>query len=281
MALLAFKEGMSIRAAADKFGVSTMSLQRKTKKIGRVSLGAEITTVPNGTVVKGEDFQPPAQTKITTVPNGTVVKGRDGRTYRNSYLPETIAKAIELQSKGKTIAAIAREVEAPYMTVSRWLKKPRPEPAAAADPPSLILESPVAAPKPKRPQVPDSLRQVNQRERRWLRERWIQIADHLAKAEQLIRLEHHRLQSEYAGPQGSLMMTNRWEALAKLWAESGEFQDFTAATGNPEAVTLAGLFSELERSSRVSSQLIGSIETWTGCRSDPTRYQPTPSDPHA
>jgi hypothetical protein len=75
--------------------------------------------------------------EITTVPNGTVVKGKDGRTYRNSYLPETIAKAIELQSKGKTIAAIAREVEAPYMTVSRWLKKPRPESATPVEPPAL------------------------------------------------------------------------------------------------------------------------------------------------
>jgi len=279
MALLAHKNGMSINAAADKFGVNRVTLQRKAKKSNHLPVDAEITTGLSVPVVVAQSNQLPVDVKITTGSSVPVVKGKDGRTYRSSYSPETIAKAIELQSKGKTIAAIAREVEAPYMTVSRWLKKSKPEPTAPIDPPPLPLKPPVAAPKPKRPQVPDNLKQVDQRERKRLRERWIQIADHLAKAEQLIRLEHHRLQSEFAGPQGSLMMTNRWEALAKLWAESGELQDFTAATGNPEAVTLAGLFSELERSSRVSSQLIGSIETWTGCRPDPTRYQHTNPTP--
>jgi hypothetical protein len=251
MALAAIAhDKISIGEASERFDVAPMSLSRAKRKA---------TTLPNGRVEVA--FLEP-----------TI--GKDGKSRRPPATAEEVLKAWEKKDAGASIQDIALDLKRGEVTIRNWLKKPRPEQTAPTEPPPLTLESPSAAPKPKRPQVPDSLKQVNQRERRWLRERWIQIADHLAKAEQLIRLEHHRLQSEFAGPQGSLMMTNRWEALAKLWAESGELQDFTAATGNPEAVTLAGLFSELERSSRVSSQLIGSIETWTGCRPDPTRYQP-------
>ena len=253
MAIVAIEtEKISQRVAAERFGVAqrTLSDQISTERIRSVEID-----------------------KAQQLPEPTL--GKDGKLRHPQASPELINKAWKLKDAGCNTAEIARELERSWATVDRWLKKPRPELATPIEPPPLFFEPQVAAPRPKRPQVPDSLKQVNQRERKWLRERWIQIADHLAKAEQLIRLEHHRLQSEYAGPQGSLMMVKRWETLAKLWAESGELQDFTAATGNPEAVTLAGLFSEIERSSRVSSQLIGSIETWTGCRPDPTRYQPT------
>ena len=251
MAIAAIEsEKISTRAAAERFDVAESTLRAKRSCATAHSCAVADPDKPSKAV------------------------GKDGKARRSPASQEDIAKAWAMKDKGASYSEMEAEIGACQRAIRNWLKKPRPESATPIEPPPLLLEPPVAAPKPKRPQVPDSLKQVNQRERRWLRERWIQIADHLAKAEQLIRLEHHRLQSEYAGPQGSLMMTNRWEALAKLWAESGEFQDFTAATGNPEAVTLAGLFSELERSSRVSSQLIGSIETWTGCRPDPTRYQP-------
>jgi transposase len=250
MAIAAIESDIiSTRAAAERFDVAESTLRVK-----RSSSPAQLCA--------GEE-----EVRVRAI-------AKNGRAVGLPATQEEVKAAWALRDSGKTVEAIAADLNRSAGAIHNWLKKPRPEQTAPTEPPPLTLESPSAAPKPKRPQVPDSLKQVNQRERRWLRERWIQIADHLAKAEQLIRLEHHRLQSEYAGPQGSLMMTNRWEALAKLWAESGEFQDFTAATGNPEAVTLAGLFSELERSSRVSSQLIGSIETWTGCRPDPTRYQP-------
>jgi hypothetical protein len=253
MALAAIEsDKISIREASERFDVAPMSLSRAKRKAA---------TVPFGTVA-----DPDKPFKAV---------GKDGKARRSPASQEDIAKAWAMKDKGASYLEMEAEIGACQRAIRNWLKKPRPESATSIEPPPLILESSIAAPTPKRHQVPDSLKQVNQRERKWLRERWLQIADHLAKAEQLIRLEHHRLQSEYAGPQGSLMMVKRWETLAKLWAESGELQDFTAATGNPEAVTLAGLFSEIERSSRVSSQLIGSIETWTGCRPDPTRYQPT------
>jgi transposase len=259
MALVAIEtEKISQRAAAQKFGVAQQTL---SDRINTDRLRSVITP----------EVQRPAEPSA----------GKDGVRRHPPAAPELISKAWELKDAGGNTAEIARELERSWPTVNRWLSRPRPESATPIEPPPLNLEPPVAAPKPKRPKVPDNLKQANQKERQWLRERWIQIADHLANAEQLIRLEHRRLQSEYAGPQGSLMMVNRWETLAKLWAESGELQDFTVATGNPEAVTLAGLFSELERSSRVSSQLIGSIETWTGCKPDPTRYQPPTPHPHA
>ena len=252
MAIAAIEsDKISTRAAAERFDVAESTLRVKRSSSPAQSCAGE------------------EEARVRAI-------AKNGRAVGLPATQEEVKAAWVLRDSGKTVEAIAADLNRSAGAIHNWLKKPRPEQTAPTEPPPLTLESPSAAPKPKRPRVPDSLKQVNQRERRWLRERWIQIADHLAKAEQLIRLEHHRLQSEYAGPQGSLMMTNRWEALAKLWAESGELQDFTAATGNPEAVTLAGLFSELERSSRVSSQLIGSIETWTGCRPDPTRYQPTP-----
>ena len=253
MALAAIEsDKIGIRAAAERFGVPAMNLSRAKDKT---------TTVPIGTVVD-----------LCSMP--TI--GKDGKSRRPPATTEEILKAWEKKDAGASIQAIAFDLKRGEVTIRNWFKKPRLEPAATLNPPPLILGSPVAAPKPNRPQIPDNLKQLNQKERKWLRERWIQIADHLVKAEQLIRLEHSRLQSEYAGPQGSLMMVNRWAALAKLWADSGELQDFAVVTGNAEAVSLAGFFSELERSSRVSSQLIGSIETWTGCKPDPTRYQPTP-----
>jgi hypothetical protein len=250
MAIIAIEtEKISQRVAAERFGVAqkTLSDQMATERIRSVA-------------DPGKPFK---------------AVGKDGKARRSPASQEDIDKAWQMRNAGASYAEMEAEIGACQRSIRNWLKKPRIESVAPADPPPFTPEPPSGAPRPKRPQVPDSLKQVNQRERKWLRERWIQIANHLAKAEQLIRLEHHRLQSEYAGPQGSLMMVKRWETLAKLWAESGELQDFTDATGNPEAVTLAGLFSEIERSSRVSSQLIGSIETWTGCRPDPTRYQPT------
>jgi transposase len=208
--------------------------------------------------------------------------GKDGKLRKPAAMPDEIVHAWSMKESGMSTPAIAKDLGRGEQTVRNWLKKPRPEPVATPEPTSPALERPLPAAKPMRPLVPKNLKQVNQKEQKWFRERWIPIAEHLAAAHSLIRKEHKRFQYEYAGAKGSLMMINRWEGLAKLWAESEELKDFVAATGNPEAVTLAGLFAELERSSRVSSQLIGSIETWTGCKPDLTRYRPPiPPDPIA
>lgn len=249
MALVAIKtERISERAAAEQFRVSRTTLQRRS------------STGPIGPVEQQE------QTRATAI---------NGKPVGLPVSPGEIERAWARRDSGESIAAIAVDLGRNRGTIYNWFKKPRPVPAVPPDLPPLTLEPPKAEPKSKRPQVPSNLKQAHRKEQKWINERWIPIAQHLAKAHRLLRLEHHRLQSEYAGPQGSLLMVNRWEAIAKLWAESGDLAGLTAATGNPDAVTFAGLLSELERSARVSGQLIGSIEIWTGCRPDPTRYQPT------
>jgi transposase len=259
MAIAAIEsDKITLRAAAERFGVSAMSLSRAKRKR---------SPVPTGT---GEQK---GQARTTA---------KDGKPVGLPVSPAEIESAWARRDSGESIADIAVALDRNRGTIYNWLKKPRPELAASPDPPPLTLEQPKAEPKPKRPQVPSNLKQAHRKEQKWINERWIPVAQHLAEAHRLIRLEHRRLQSEYAGPQGSLLMVNRWEAIAKLWAESGDLAGFTAATGNPDAVTLAGLLSELERSARMSGQWIGSIEIWTGCKPDSTRYQPTtPTHPNA
>jgi hypothetical protein len=272
MALAAIEsEKISIREVSERFDVAPMTLSRAKRKSA---------TVPLGTVADLER-------KSATVPLGTVADleksaktvGKDGKARRSPASQEDIAKAWAMKDKGASYLEMEAEIGACQRAIRNWLKKPRPEPVSPSNPPPLTLEPPKAEPKPKRPQVPSNLKQSHRKEQKWINERWIPIAQHLAEAHRLLRLEHHRLQSEYAGPQGSLLMVNRWEAIAKLWAESGDLAGLTAATGSPDAVTRAELLSEIERSARVSGKLIGSIEIWTGCKPDPTRYQPTPPPP--
>jgi len=251
MALVAIEtEKISQRAAAEKFAVSESMLRRKAGKITHASNDACVIKEPQPVITK------------------------DGRLRHPPASPELINKAWELKDAGSNTAEIARVLERSWMTVNKWLSRSRPEPTAPIEPPPLILEPPVTAPNPKRPQVPANLKQANRKEQKWVKERWLPIVEHLAAAEKLIRFEHQRLQVEYAGPQGSLMMVNRWEAIAKLWEESGTLGDFPAITGKPETATVGGLLSEMERMARVSGQLVGSIETWTGCKPDLTRYTP-------
>jgi transposase len=248
MAIAAIEsDKISTRAAAERFEVAESTLRAK-----RSSLLAQSCA--------GEE-----EARVRAI-------AKNGRAVGLPATQEEIKSAWSLRDSGKTIEMIAADLKRSPGAIHNWLKKPRPEPVASPDPPPLTLEQPKAEPKQKRPQVPSNLKQTHRKEQKWINERWIPIAQHLAEAHRLIRLEHHRLQSEYAGPQGSLLMVNRWEAIAKLWTESEALTGLTAATGNPAAVTLPELLSELERSARVSGQLIGSIETWTGCKPDPTRY---------
>lgn len=175
--------------------------------------------------------------------------------------------------------AIAKDLGRGDETVRNWLKKPRPEtlPAPEPDPqlaPPLVMEPASTTPKPKRPRIPDTLKSTHQKEQRWLNERWLPIAEHLKIAHDLIRLEKERLCKEYAGPQGSLMMQQRWQQLGEAWAEAGILTRIGEATGEPTAETLPGLLAELERASRMANGWVVAMAIYTGCKPDPNRYQP-------
>lgn len=211
--------------------------------------------------------------------------GKDGKSYKPPADSKEIARAWTMKDSGMSTPAIAKNLGRGEKTVRNWLKKDRPEtlpatPVAAIaasidtvhSPPELA--PPNAAPKPQRPAVPDNLKQAHQREQRHIRARWQPIAEHLRAAHDLIRAEKERLCKEYAGAQGSLMMQRRWQQMAEIWAESGLLDAFAEITGKPEAVTLEGLLSELERSSRMANSWVKSVAIYTGCRPDPTRHQP-------
>ena len=175
--------------------------------------------------------------------------------------------------------AIAKDLGRGDETVRNWFKKPRPETPPPPEPepqpaPPLVLEPASTTPKPKRPRIPDTLKSTHQKEQRWLNERWLPIAEHLKIAHDLIRLEKERLCKEYAGPQGSLMMQQRWQQLGEAWAEAGILARIGEATGEPTAETLPGLLAELERASRMANGWVVAMAIYTGCKPDPNRYQP-------
>jgi len=261
MAIAAIKaEKISQRAAAERFGVSTMTLNRALK--------THSFTVPDGTV-KIDEAQHSSEP----------IAGKDGIRRHPPASPELISKAWELKDAGSSTADIARALERSYPTVNRWLSKPRSEGPPTPDPaPSLPPEPPSATPKPKRPKIPDALKSAHQKEQRWLNERWLPIAEHLKAAHDLIRAEKERLCKEYAGPQGSLIMQRRWQQLGEAWAEAGLLTMLSEATGNPAAVTMPELLAELERSSRMANRWITCLAIYTGCKQDLNRYTPTGED---
>jgi transposase len=248
MALVAIEsDKISIRAAAERFGVSTMTLQRKA------------ATVPDGTVAVKQ-------------PQATI--GKDGKMRKPPAAPSEITKAWSMKDSGMSTPAIAKDLGRSERTVREWLAKERPvapPPKEKSEP--LKLTPPVDAPKPQKPKIPDNLKKAHQREQKRIKERWQPIAEHLKAAHDLIRAEKDRLCKEYAGAHGSLIMQRRWQQMAEIWAESGMLSQFAEITGEPEAVTLNGLLSEMERSSRMANSWITFIAVYTGCRPDPTRYQ--------
>jgi hypothetical protein len=260
MAIAAIEsDKISLRAAAERFGVPAMTLQRKTP------------TVPSGTV--GDE-------RIEVAAR----KGKDGRSCKPPAKHEEIDRAWEMKESGMSAPAIAKDLGRGEETVRRWLKKPRPETTAPPDPKPeplqpLVLENPPTTTKPKRPKIPDALKSANQKEQRWLNERWLPIAEHLKAAHDLIRAEKERLCKEYAGPQGSLIMQRRWQQLGEAWAEAGLLTMFSEATGNPTAVTMPELLAEFERSSRMANGWITCLAVYTGCKQDSNRYAPTDGNP--
>lgn len=208
-------------------------------------------------------------------------KGKDGRTCKPPATQAEIIKAWELKDSGMSTPAIAKDLGRGEETIRRWFNKERPQSPAVSPPsdptPPVDPDPPATEQKPQRAKVPDNLKQAHQREQKRIRERWQPIAEHLRAAHDLIRAEKERLCKEYAGAQGSLMMTRRWQQMAEIWAESGSLDQFAEITGEPKAASLDGLLSELERSSRMANSWISCIAVYTGCKPDPTRYQP-PAD---
>lgn len=192
-------------------------------------------------------------------------------------LNKSLGGAVRVAREQGLIAAPKAKVAAPAAEVTET-QPTAPEPASEVteqpEPASFKLTPPSAAPKPQRPTVPDNLKQAHQREQKRIRERWQPIAEHLRAAHDLIRAEKERLCREYAGAHGSLIMQRRWQQMAEIWAESGLLNHFAEITGEPEAVTLEGILSELERSSRMANSWIKSVAVYTGCKPDPTRHQP-------
>ena len=128
--------------------------------------------------------------------------------------------------------------------------------------------------KERRRKIPKELSEIHRREKRWIRSRWVEIAEHLKIAHDLVRAEKERLCREYAGPQGSLIMQRKWQLLAELWSELDVLNDFPVITGEPNSDSVNGLLSEMERSSRMTNSWLRCMSVYTGCKDDPNRYQP-------
>lgn len=268
------ERGHSNQCIADAIGTNEKTVRRDL---------AQTPTPANADVgVSEPESATPANAEIAvSVPQATT--GKDGKDRKPPAAPEEIASAWSMKDSGMSTPAIAFDLGRGEQTVRNWFKKSRPEALQAVQPvmaapsaesPPLELTPPSSTPKPQRPTVPDSLKQAHQREQKRIRERWQPIAEHLRAAHDLIRAEKERLCREYAGAHGSLIMQRRWQQMAEIWAESGLLGHFAEITGEPEAVTLDGLLSELERSSRMANNWIKSVAVYTGCRPDPTRHQP-------
>ena len=249
MAIAAIEsDKITVRAAAERFGVPATTLRRKTA-------GA-----PNGAAA---DKPKEAAT------------GKDGKSYSPPATEAEKAKAWAMKDSGMSNAAIARTMERPARTISNWLKKERP---AEPEPEPPVMPAPEPETQPQKPKVPDNLKKAHQREQKRIKERWLPIAEHLKAAHDLIRAEKERLCTEYAGAHGSLIMTRRWQDMAQIWAESGLLDQFAEITGQPDAKTLDGVLAELERSSRMANNWIKCMAIYTGCKPDLTRYQPEQSE---
>lgn len=251
MALAAIaSDKISEREAAERFGVPRSTLRDKT---------------PTGRIrpVGGEDERPEGR------------KGKDDKVRKPPAAPAEITKAWSMKDSGMSTPAIAKDLGRGEQTVRNWLAKERPaDPPPKPEPEPLQLTPPVDPPKPQKPKIPDNLKQAHQREQKRIKERWQPIAEHLKAAHDLIRAEKDRLCKEYAGAHGSLIMQRRWQQMAEIWADAGLLIQFAEITGEPGAATLDGLLSELERSSRMANSWISCIAFYTGCKPDPTRYQP-------
>jgi ParB-like chromosome segregation protein Spo0J len=234
---------------------------------GETTVRRDLRLIPAGPPNGGPADCPPAPSK-----------GKDGKTYRPQATQDEIAKAWSMKESSMSLAAIARDTGRNESTIREWFKKERPiappPHPSTPKPEPLQLTPPFDPPKPQKPKIPDNLKQAHQREQKRIKERWQPIAEHLKAAHDLIRAEKDRLCKEYAGAHGSLIMQRRWQQMAEIWAESGMLSQFAEITGEPEAVTLNGLLSEMERSSRMANSWITFIAVYTGCRPDPTRYQP-------
>lgn len=258
MAIAAIEsDKISEREAADRFGVPRSTLRDK---------------IPTGRIRPVGDKQPLA------------TEGKDGKMRKPPAKHEEIDRAWKMKKSGMSAPAIAKDLGRGDETVRNWFKKPRPEASLPPEPephpaPALVLENPPTTTKPKRPKIPDALKSANQKEQRWLNERWLPIAEHLKAAHDLIRVEKERLCKEYAGPQGSLIMQRRWQQLGEVWAEAGLLAMFSEATGNPAAVTMPELLAEFERSSRMANGWITCLAVYTGCKQDSNRYAPTDGNP--
>jgi transposase len=112
---------ISIRAAAERFGVPAMTLQRKAP------------TVPSGTV----GALRPAPTK-----------GMDGKLRMPPATKEDIDRAWEMKDAGISTPAIAEELDRGKATVRRWFAKGREQSTlvpAKKQTQSFILEKPATA----------------------------------------------------------------------------------------------------------------------------------------
>lgn len=266
MAIAAIEsDKISIRAAAERFGVPVMTLQRKAP------------TVPLGTVgVENEK------------PKGR--KGKDGRVIKPPAKPSEIVKAWEMKELGATTPAIAKTLGRGEQTVRDWFKKDRPEaiqksqtpvkpdckPQKVAPPPPLIgikIEIEPESTVDQKPTIPDNLKQFHQRESRRFKEKWQEAALNLRIAHDLIKAERDRLNNEFAGKHGSLLMQGRWQQLAAAWRDCGFLEQFGEITTKPTAVTLEGLLEEMARASRMTNEWIQAIQVYTGCKPCSTRYK--------
>lgn len=267
MAIAAIEsDKISIRDAAERFGVPNTTLQRKTP------------TDPVGSV----GVLPP-----------TLTKGKDGIKRLPPAKPEEIARAWAMRESGMKTPAIAKELGRGEQTVRNWFAKEAPkanqqdqsyvEPRANSQnnvsPSSdVLVEPPIdsASNPPQTPPkavIPKHLLKFHLRESRRFKEKWEEAALNLRTTHDIIKAEHLRLNNEYAGPNGSKIMQSRWQQLAQAWSECCVLDQFAEITDKPSASTLEGLLEEMERASRMTHEWIKRIQTYIGFTECLTRYK--------
>lgn len=275
---------------------SRLALAVEAVRSGKMSQSGAARTyrVPRKTIADNVQVAYSGETARVGQSAPTKVRDSKGRLrlLAHEYPPEIKDAAIKRVINGESQRKVSKEMGIARETVRKWCDATSSDENAGTDPVICQCEKPETQQpeqprnsqaterpaKPSKPQIPAAVRDMHNRERRWVKERWEPAAQHLRAAYELIRAENDRLGAQYRGKHGSLIMQRRWQALAEAWQANAVLGEFPAITGEPRTAELDALLLEMERMARMTRAWVDSLRMYTGCRPCNTRWK-EPEEP--
>lgn len=139
---------------------------------------------------------------------------------------------------------------------------------------AIDVEAAPAAPMAKLPAISPQNSKLHPSQVKWITERWLPAAQHLAAARQLLRPENDRLGNKYRHREvGGKIFTIQYQRLAAEWAEKGYLAEI-AQTLDCEQ-TLDAVLLKLQHYAEASAGIANGLRMFTGCRPDNNMYDGT------